>query len=556
MTQQKTSPLQRFWRIIRAERQEVRSIFLFAIFQGLVNLSLPLGIQSIINFLQAGELSTSWYILVLFVLAGIFFAGLLQIKQLAVTETIEQRLFANVSFQYAERLPRLSIEGIRGRYMPEVLNRFFEVATIQKGFSKLLLDFSAAVIQVFFGILLLSLYNSAFAIMGVLLVLVLYIIFKYTGPAGLRTSMEESNNKFRVAHWLQEVGRTLNSFKLAGNTPLPLKKTDELTSEYLESRNKHFRILVTQYKALIVFKVLLAATLIILGSMLVIKKEINIGQFVAAEIIVLLLISSVEKIILNMGTVYDVLTSLQKLEHVTELATERSNGDEPPADITAAGLSVSIRNLTYKFEGAHEPIINDVSVDIASGEIVCIKGSNASGKTTLLKLLAGFYEKFNGTIVYNQMPINNLKLTSLRALVGENFTEQEIFKGTVAENITCGRTDITQEELLLVANRAGVSSFIESMPKGYNTMLEPEGQRLPGSVKRKILLARSFAGKPRLLLIEDTLTAQSAQERKQFFDLLFNYCSGVTTVIVTNDEDVAMRCNKVFVLRNGKISQQ
>lgn len=556
MTQQKTSPLQRFWRIIRAERQEVRSIFLFAIFQGLVNLSLPLGIQSIINFLQAGELSTSWYILVLFVLAGIFFAGLLQIKQLAVTETIEQRLFANVSFQYAERLPRLSIEGIRGRYMPEVLNRFFEVATIQKGFSKLLLDFSAAVIQVFFGILLLSLYNSAFAIMGVLLVLMLYIIFKYTGPAGLRTSMEESNNKFRVAHWLQEVGRTLNSFKLAGNTPLPLKKTDELTSEYLESRNKHFRILVTQYKALIVFKVLLAATLIILGSMLVIKKEINIGQFVAAEIIVLLLISSVEKIILNMGTVYDVLTSLQKLEHVTELATERSNGDEPPADTTNTGLSVSIRNLTYKFEGAHEPIINDVSVDIASGEIVCIKGSNASGKTTLLKLLAGFYEKFNGTIVYNQMPINNLKLTSLRALVGENFTEQEIFKGTVAENITCGRTDITQEELLLVANRAGVSSFIESMPKGYNTMLEPEGQRLPGSVKRKILLARSFAGKPRLLLIEDTLTAQSAQERKQFFDLLLNYCSGVTTVIVTNDEDVAMRCNKVFVLRNGKISQQ
>jgi ABC-type bacteriocin/lantibiotic exporter with double-glycine peptidase domain len=556
MTQQKTSPLQRFWRIIRAERQEVRSIFLFAIFQGLVNLSLPLGIQSIINFLQAGELSTSWYILVLFVLAGIFFAGLLQIKQLAVTETIEQRLFANVSFQYAERLPRLSIEGIRGRYMPEVLNRFFEVATIQKGFSKLLLDFSAAVIQVFFGILLLSLYNSAFAIMGVLLVLVLYIIFKYTGPAGLRTSMEESNNKFRVAHWLQEVGRTLNSFKLAGNTPLPLKKTDELTSEYLESRNKHFRILVTQYKALIVFKVLLAATLIILGSMLVIKKEINIGQFVAAEIIVLLLISSVEKIILNMGTVYDVLTSLQKLEHVTELPTERSNGDEPPADITNTGLSVSIRNLTYKFEGAHEPIINDVSVDIASGEIVCIKGSNASGKTTLLKLLAGFYENFNGTIVYNQMPISNLKLTSLRALVGENFTEQEIFKGTVAENITCGRTDITQEELLLVANRAGVSSIIESMPKGYNTMLEPEGQRLPGSVKRKILLARSFAGKPRLLLIEDTLTAQSAQERKQFFDLLFNYCSGVTTVIVTNDEDVAMRCNKVFVLRNGKISQQ
>jgi ABC-type bacteriocin/lantibiotic exporter with double-glycine peptidase domain len=556
MTQKPTSPFHRLWRIIRAERQEVRSIYAFAIFQGLMNLSLPLGVQSIINFLQAGQLSTSWYMLVLFVLAGILFAGLLQIKQLAVTETIEQRLFANASFSYAERLPRLSLEALRGRYMPEVLNRFFEVVTVQKGISKLLLDFSAAIIQVFFGILLLSLYNSAFAIMGILLVAVLYLIFKFTGRVGLETSMKESNNKFRVAYWLQEVGRTLSSFKLAGASALPLNKVDRLTGEYLDSRNRHFRVLIMQYKALIAFKVLLSATLIILGSVLVIRKEINIGQFVAAEIIVLLLISSVEKIILNMSTVYDVLTALDKLEHVSELPTERQDGDEVPTDKTANGVAVSVKNLTYRFEPNEPPAIDDVSLEINSGELVCVKGNNASGKTTLLKLLAGFYEKYSGTIAYNHMPLGNLKLASLRAMVGENFTEQEIFKGTIVENITCGIDTVSMEEVLDVCNKAGLASYIERLPLGYNTKLKPGGMGLPGSIKRKLMLARSFAGKPRLMLIEDTLTAQSFQERQNFFDMLFNQCKGITTVIVSNDDEVAKRCDKVYTLRNGKLIEQ
>lgn len=549
-------PMKRLWKILNAERQEVRSIFTFAIFHGLVNLSLPLGIQAIINFIQAGRLSTSWYVLVGVVLLGIIITGILQLKQLAVSETIEQRLFANATYELSWRLPRVSMSGVEGKYVPELMNRFFEVMTVQKGMTKLLIEFSTAVIQIVFGLLLLSLYHQLFLFLGLILVLILYLIFYFTGPGGLRTSMEESKYKFEVAHWLQEVARTMGTFKLSGESELPLQKTDALTKKYLGARLRHFFILMTQYRAMIFFKFLVAAALIIGGSILVFNKQINIGQFVAAEIIVLLVMSSVEKLILNMSTVYDVLTSLDKLGVILDLDTERENGIAMDDKVAATGLSVSVKNLTFHFPHNVTPVLKNVSFQINSGETVCITGPNGSGKTTLLRLMSGFYEDFEGSIAYNDLPLGNLRLDSLRAMVGENFTEQDVFKGTVMENISCGIPGVTLDKVMRAASMARLSDFVQALPEGYNTMLDPEGLRLPSSIVRKIILARCFVNDPKLLLIEDNMTALSQEERAYFFDMIFEQCRHVTTLIITTDPKIAARCSRVYSLIDGVLTPQ
>ncbi len=555
MSSIRKSEFRAFWRILKGEKQEVRAIYIFAFFQGLVGLSLPLGIQTIINFLQAGTFSTSWYVLVFFVLLGILCAGMLQIKQLTITETIEQRIFANVSFNYADYLPRISVQSGNGKYLPEVLNRFFEVSTLQKGISKILLDFSASIIQVVFGILLLSLYNVLFAVIGLLLVVVVYFIFRLTGPAGLRTSKEESRYKFQVGHWLQEVSRVMMTFKLAGNSTLPVSRTDRLTSKYLDARTEHFKILMSQYKALIIFKTLLTGALLTIGGVLVISKEINIGQFVAAEIVVLSIMASVEKIILNMSTVYDVLTSIDKIEYISEIKSERTDGMNFPDENSQNGISVSLKSFTLKHADRKLPVLNEVNLHLEKGDVACIQGSNGSGKTTLLKAIAGFYEEFAGSISYNNIPIGSLKLDSIRSIMGENFTEQEIFKGTLSDNITCGSSAMPITEQYKLLEDLGLGSFVEGLPKGIETMLEPGGQGLPGSLRRKLILARCLAVKPKLLLIEDILHGQSVEEKMAFFDIVFNYRNGATAIIVSNDVSVIERCNKKFILENGLISE-
>jgi ABC-type bacteriocin/lantibiotic exporter with double-glycine peptidase domain len=547
------TPLARLFRLLRSERSEIRNIYIFAVFSGLINLSLPLGIQAILTFLTAGELSTSWGMLVVFVVFGVIVVGVLQIRQMSITETIEQRIFAKASFDFAYRLPRINQASVHNKYLPELVNRFFEISTIQKGLSKILIDFSSSAIQIIFGLFLLALYHPFFILFGVLLVVIVYVIFRITGPAGLRTSLEESKYKFEVAHWLEEIGRTMSTFKLIGNSDLPISRTDTLVEGYLRARQKHFRILIWQYSGMIAFKVIVAAGLLILGSMLVIDRQINLGQFIAAEIIILLVINSVEKLILSMSTIYDVLTALEKLGSVSDLPLESDEGvsvQETPCD---KGLDLGVHNFYFTFPDAREPFLRNLNFTINSGDRVLLAGPNGAGKTTLLKLLAGMFSEFKGVISYNGFPLNNLRVESLRAIIGDNFIETDVFKGSVYENIQAGRDGVTMEDVKWAVGMVKLTEQIRQWPKGYEMTIDPEGHRLSSGVKAKIILARAIAEHPKMLLMEDTLACLPAEERLAIYSELFDRSHGWTLILVSNDLGLARLLDRVIVIDQGEL---
>jgi len=291
------SPWKRFTSLLELDRKDIRQIFYYAIFAGLVALTLPLGIQAIINLIQGAQVSTSWIVLVVLVTVGVAFQGVLQLMQIRILENMQQKIFTRASFEFAYRFPKIKIEELRNYYPPELANRFFDVLAIQKGLSKILIDFPTAALQIIFGLMLLSFYHPFFIIYGLLLVILIYVVFKFTANKGLETSLVESKSKYKVAHWIQEVSRSLISFKLSGTTNLAMDRNDILTTNYLDARENHFKILVKQFIQLIGFKILVTSGLLVIGGLLVLNQQMNIGQFVAAEIIILLVISSVEKLI-------------------------------------------------------------------------------------------------------------------------------------------------------------------------------------------------------------------------------------------------------------------
>ena len=293
---------QRLIGLLELDKKDIMQIFYYAIFAGIVNLSLPLGIQAIINLIQGAQVSTSWIILVTLVTLGVAFAGMLQLTQIRIIENVQQKIFTRSSFEFAYRFPKIKLNELRNYYPPELANRFFDTLTVQKSLSKILVDFPAALLQIIFGLLLLSFYHPFFIIYGILLLLLIYVVFKFTAQRGLDTSLDESEYKYRVAHWIQEVARSIISFKLSGKTSHAMEKNDVLVSNYLEARESHFRVLVLQFIQMIGFKVLVTAGLLLIGGILVLNQEMNIGQFVAAEIIILLVIASVEKLITGLET--------------------------------------------------------------------------------------------------------------------------------------------------------------------------------------------------------------------------------------------------------------
>src|SRR5680860_581572 len=217
---------QRLIAMLKLDRRDVLQTFYYAIYAGLVNLTLPLGIQAIINLIQGAEISASWIILVVLVTGGVAFAGILQLMQIRIIENLQQKIFTRASFEFTYRFPKIKMSELRDYYPPELANRFFDILNVQKGVSKILLDFPAAILQIIFGLLLLSFYHPFFIIYGILLLLLIYVVFKFTVQKGMNTSLDESKHKYRVAHWVQEVARSLVSFKLSGKTSLAISKND------------------------------------------------------------------------------------------------------------------------------------------------------------------------------------------------------------------------------------------------------------------------------------------------------------------------------------------
>lgn len=552
-TDPELTPFRRFINLLKTDKNEIYSIYLYAIFNGLVNLSLPLGIQAIVNLITGGEVSTAWIVLVVVVITGIFVTGILQVMQLTISENLQQKLFVRSSFEFAYRIPRMKLQSVDKYYLPELTNRFFDTLSIQKGLGKILIDFSSSLLQVIFGLILLSFYHPFFILFSVLLVLIAYLIIQITGPDGLKASLKESIHKYEVAHWLEELARTLETFKLAGKTPLPLNRTNNLVSSYLVARKKHFRILVSQFFSLIIFKVLVAAGLLILGGLLVINGQMNIGQFVAAEIIIILVIASVEKLIQTIEAIYDVLTAIEKIGMVTDIPLENEKGYQFTDEERKNGVAIELESLSFRFDVPSSEVLRNINLKIKPSEKINVSGFSGSGKSMLLQLLAGLYEDYSGSITYNQIPLSNIDLSSLRSITGDSLFKEDIFRGTLHENISMDKDHITLNDIQKIAEVVGLSDFIKSSRDGFETPLDPEGRKLPRSIISKIKLARALVGNPSLILLEDHLAYLEKDDAERIISYLTDKKNTSTVVTVTNDPNLASRFDRILVLNKGEM---
>jgi ABC-type bacteriocin/lantibiotic exporter with double-glycine peptidase domain len=421
---------------------------------------------------------------------------------------------------------------------------------LQKGIAKILLDIPAATIQIVFGLILLSFYHPVFIFFGILLLSILYVILRTTGDKGLETSIEESNYKYKVAGYLQELARVITTFKFSRNNSLHISKTDKYVTGYLSARTSHFKILLFQYWTLVIFKVLIVSAMLIIGGYLLVHQQLNIGQFIAAEIVILMVLGSVEKLIVNLDKVYDVLTSIEKITKVIDKPNEKS-GDVLLSDLDSP-LHLKVIDLSFHYEEGKN-VLQNVTFEILAGEKICIMGKDNSGKSTLLRLLTGTYPNYNGSILINGVPLSNYDTKSIRVNTGILVQMQDIFQGTLRENICVGDESITTFQLNELAEIVGLKKFVDDHKEGYDLELFPMGQHLSGRVIKMILLMRALIHKPKLLLLEEPWLGLEEEYANKIKEYLLSYSKNNVMVVVGNDEEFAAKCNKVIVLEKGTI---
>ncbi len=533
-----------FIEFLRLDKKDISYLYLFSILSGLIGLSLPLGIQGVISIVSLGRLTTSWYILLLIVILGILLVGILQVIQIRIVEVLQQRTFSRIAFDFAERLVRITASN--SYYLPHKALQFMEVTTIQKSLSKILLDLSAAILQIFFGILLVSLYHPLFAVMGSILLLVTFLILYVAGKKGIASSIIESKYKYKVVNWLVEIGRVAQHWKYYKQTDYHLHRLNSYVEKYIEYRNKHFAILTWQYYSLLFIKIIFTLLLFAVGGVLVIQGEISIGEFVGSEIVIVLILNSVEKIILSAEVVYDMLTAVDKLLDVMHLPMDEQDGkplDKKPIEIELQKISLQIADNT---------ILQDIDIHIIPQTKIVLGGKGNSGKSSLCKVMAGIKNANKGRLLYNGIPVKNVSKKDFFEYAVFIDSKEDVLNATVWDNITIG-TDATMEQVLEVIQPLHLLDNIQQLPDGWDEMLLPAGKNVSESFAFKLIIARALVNKPSLLIIDADVDFLPMQDAMDVWNAILSLYKG-TLIIVSSNRKIAKDADQIILLETGKVS--
>lgn len=538
------------FKYVTKEKKDVTNIYFYAILNGLVQLSVPLGIQSIVSFVMGATMATSIYILIGFVVLGTWLVGYFRLKVMQIIEKIQQKIFVEFSIAFAEKLPKVNLSATKKYYLPELVNRFFDTQNLQKGISKILLEIPTALIQIVFGILLLSFYHPWFLVFGALVIICVVIIFRYTMESGIQSSIEESDKKYEVASWLEDIAASIKTFKLNSQTEIHLAGVDDRVSNYLDDRTSHFRVLVFQYKTIIAFKVVITLVMLAIGTYLLVNQQLNIGAFIATEIVVLSIMMAVEKLIVSLESYYDVIAALAKLHKVTDLPEEKTGAII--FDEEKTGFEIEFRDVNFAFND-YQKILENVNFKIKENSINIITGELGAGKSLLLNMMTGFYESSFGSILFDKIPLKNIDKISLRNQIGLYLEDMTIIKGTVYENIILGHNETSAEQILDISEEIGIENFSSQFSNGFFTNISETDTEISFSSKKKILLLRAMVGARRLLILEDPLDGMNDAFKVKMRNYLSKLKETTTVIIVSEDENLINDADQHLHIEEGTV---
>ena len=529
---------------------DLLTLLVYTMLTGILTLAIPLTAQFAVNTLAAGIMIQPLIVLTFAVLSALIFAGVIRLLKLVLLERLQQRVFARVALKLADRLPRIHHSALVSEYAPQLVNRFFDVITIQKSLAKLLLDGPSALMQVLLGLLLMAFYSPYLLAFDVFLILFVVFVVTVLGIGGLRTSIHESYQKYHVAEWLEELARCHRGFKLNGDYSFAMERADNLVVSYIQARRNHFRVLFRQAMGNYFFRAVASAGVLAIGSFLVVENQLTLGQLVAAELLIVGVLEGLEKLIRMLETVYDLLTGVDKVGHVTDLPVERETGKPIPNSDSA--VTVNCRSVKFSYLDGND-ILSDLNLTMKAKEHVSLVGESGAGKSTLASLLCGLQEPTHGIVQINGLDVRQANLQSLREVVSLVSDTNEIFEGTVEENILIGRDHISYQELQWALEVTQLSDELTRLPAGLQTKLLGEGRNLSRGQNQRLLLARAIVGRPRLLILDEAFTGIDENDKLQILSELFSNERDWTILDISHDPEVVLRASQIYVLAEGKI---
>ncbi len=540
-------PFRRMCGLLSYESSDLFSILIFSFVSVILGLATPLTVEVLVNTIGFGRSFQPILVLSLVLLGVLFLSSAFKLLQIIVVELMQRRLFVRLVGDLAHRLPNANRPALEGRHGPELVNRFFDIMTIQKSTASLLLDGVTIAMQTLIGTLLLAFYHPYLLGFDVVLVLCMTLITYLLGRGGVRTAIQESVVKYSIAHWLQDVIACPTAFKLHGGADLCVDRANRLTVDYLTARRRHFLVLVRQMIFALLLLPIALTSLYALGGYLVINNQLTLGQLVAAELVVAVIVGAFAKSGKIIEAFYDLMSATDKVGHLLDLVADPPTvslaREEGPVAIRVEDLSV--RDL------ASQHTIEIGSFRAMPGERVAIAGSVGAADSMILPAIAGLVQPERGFIEIGGLEVRDAIRFANSSLLG--FAgPHEFFAGTIADNVRLGRAGITDGELRDALELVELWDELLSLPAGLNTPMQTGGFPFCEDQLPRIAIARAIAVRPRLLLIDWALDSLPSHLRHRIWDRLRDKKQPWTLLVTTHDETIIRQADKEFRLEEHR----
>ena len=541
-------PLRRLIEIMRPERPDLWLVFGLAAGSSLLALAPPIAVQALVNSVAMGGMGQQLIVLSVILFVFLIFSGAVYVLESYLVELVQRRLFVRLAADMAYRLPKVCREVYDTHNGAELVNRFFDVLTVQKAGSSLLLDGVSLAMHAIVGLSLLAFYHPFLLAFDVVLLLCISFIFLALGRGAVDTAIEESKTKYALVAWLEIVAHNLLTFKSAGGQSWASERADVLAHHYLATKKAHYRVLLRQIIGSVALYAIASTALLAIGGYLVIDGQLTLGQLVAAELIVSSVLVSLIKFGKQLEGFYDLMAGTDKIGHLLDLPLERKSGSVPQAQGAAA---LTVRGLNFGY-GTRRLVFEGLNFKVLPGERVALFGGHGSGKSSLAHLLIGLRQPKSGRIELDGMDLGEWRLDALRTRVAL-VSSLEIVEDSLFENVRVGRAGIGLNEVREALDAVGLLGELELLPEAFiDIELSANGSPLSHAQALRLLLARAMVGRPGLLVVDGLLDEMDEATREKVLSALSSHEMPWTLLVFTRSPEIAALCGRIIELPRSK----
>lgn len=339
------------------------------------------------------------------------------------------------------------------------------------------------------------------------------------------------------------------------NQDIEIEKFRQDNQAFLDIKRETYKYMAAFQDTVRMFDGLMYTVVILAGGIFMVKGLVSPGDLVAYTMYVTTLLATIRRIIEFAEQFQRGMTGIERFVEIMDSTVEILDepGSEPMEQVKGG---IQFDHVSFEYPDDHNPVLDDISLQIRPGEKIALVGPSGGGKTTLCNLIPRFYDTTRGSILIDGRELKGITLQSLRSSIGIVQQDVYLFSGTVYDNIAYGKPEASREEVMEAARLAGAHGFISELKDGYDTYVGERGVKLSGGQKQRISIARVFLKNPPILILDEATSALDNESEHVVSQSLERLAQGRTTVTIAHRLTTIQNADRILVLSGGKIVEE